>query len=242
MDLYEYQGKQMFAQFGIPVSPGEAVRTVDEALAAAERVGYPVVVKAQVLVGGRGKAGGVKLAANEQECREHATNIIGLDIKGHITKIVWIEHASDISEEYYASFTLDRSAKKYFGMLSAQGGVEIEAVAEENPDAIAKIHIDPVDGLTEAAARDWVTAAKLNPAVTDQAVALLLKLYDAYVQGDADLTEINPLIVTPEGKVHALDAKVSLDNNAEFRHDWAEFEAMQIRDDREQAAHEADLQ
>ena len=242
MDLYEYQGKQMFAQYGIPVSPGEAVRTVDDALAAAERVGYPVVVKAQVLVGGRGKAGGVKLASNADECREHATNIIGLDIKGHITKIVWIEHASDISEEYYASFTLDRSAKKYFGMLSAQGGVEIEAVAEENPDAIAKIHIDPVDGLTEAAARAWVTEAKLNPAVTDQAVALLMKLYDAYVQGDADLAEINPLIVTPEGKVHALDAKVSLDNNAEFRHDWAEFEAMQIRDDREQAAHEADLQ
>ena len=242
MDLFEYQGKQMFAQYGIPISPGEAVTTVEDALAAAERVGYPVVVKAQVLVGGRGKAGGVKLAANADECREHATNILGLDIKGHIVKILWIEHASDISEEYYASFTLDRSAKQYFGMLSAQGGVEIETVAEENPDAIAKIHINPVDGLSESQCRDWVLAAKLNPAVTDQAVAMLMKLYDAYVQGDTDLAEINPLIVTPEGKVHALDAKVSLDVNAEFRHEWAEFEAMQIRDDREQAAHEAGLQ
>ena len=232
----------MFAQYGIAVSPGEAVTTVADALAAAQRVGYPVVVKAQVLVGGRGKAGGVKLASNADECREHATNILGLDIKGHIVKILWIEHASDISEEYYASFTLDRSAKKYFGMLSAQGGVEIETVAEENPDAISKIHIDPVDGLSEAACRDWVIAAKLNPAVTDQAVTMLLKLYDAYVQGDADLAEINPLIVTPEGNVHALDAKVSLDNNADFRHEWAEFEAMQIRDEREEAAHQADLQ
>ena len=242
MDLFEYQGKQMFAQYGISVSPGEAVRTVDDALAAAERVGYPVVVKAQVLVGGRGKAGGVKLAVNADECREHATNILGLDIKGHVVKILWIEHASDISEEYYASFTLDRSAKKYFGMLSAQGGVEIETVAETDPDAISKIHIDPVDGLTEAQCRDWVIAAKLNSSVTDQAVTLLMKLYDAYVQGDTDLAEINPLIVTPDGIVHALDAKVSLDDNASFRHDWAEFEAMQIRDDREQAAHEADLQ
>ncbi len=242
MDLFEYQGKQMFAQYGIPVSPGEAVTTVDEAVAAADRVGYPVVVKAQVLVGGRGKAGGVKLAANPDECREHATNILGLDIKGHIVEIVWIEHASDISEEYYASFTLDRSAKQYFGMLSAQGGVEIETVAEHDPDAIAKIHIDPVAGLSESQCRDWVIAAKLNPGVTDQTVGLLLKLYDAYVKGDADLAEINPLIVTPEGNVHALDAKVSLDNNAEFRHDWAEFEAMQIRDEREEAAHQADLQ
>ncbi len=242
MDLFEYQGKQMFAQYGISVSAGEAVTTVEDALAAAERVGYPVVVKAQVLVGGRGKAGGVKLASNVDECREHATNILGLDIKGHIVKILWIEHASDISEEYYASFTLDRSAKKYFGMLSAQGGVEIETVADENPDAIAKIHIDPVDGLTESVCRKWVLAAKLNPMVTDQAVTLLLKLYDAYVQGDADLAEINPLIVTPDNIVHALDAKVSLDVNAQFRHEWAEFEAMQIRDSREQAAHEADLQ
>jgi succinyl-CoA synthetase beta subunit len=242
VDLFEYQGKEFFAQFGIPVSPGRAVDAVDDAVAAADEVGYPVVVKAQVQVGGRGKAGGVKLAANAEECRTHASNILGMDIKGHTVKIVWIEHASDIATEYYASFTLDRSAKQYFGMLSAQGGVEIESVADSDPDAIAKIHINPVDGLTDEQCRAWVAAAKLDPAVTDQTVDLLAKLYRAYVEGDADLVEINPLIVTPAGKVHALDAKVSLDNNASFRHEWAEYEAIQERDDREEAAHAADLQ
>src|SRR3954471_24343267 len=217
MDLYEYQGKQFFAQYDIPVSPGEAVTTVDDAVAAADRIGYPVVVKAQVQVGGRGKAGGIKLAANSAEARTYAENILGMDIKGHIVKIVWIEKASDIAEEYYASFTLDRAAKKHLGMLSAQGGVEIEAVAETDPDAIAKIWIDPVDGLTEDSAKAWVSAAKLNPAATDGAVDILLKLYRAYTEGDADLCEINPLILTPTGKVHALDAKVTLDGNAMFR-------------------------
>jgi succinyl-CoA synthetase beta subunit len=242
MDLFEYQGKQLFARYDIPVSPGEAVTTVDAAVAAANRVGYPVVVKAQVQVGGRGKAGGIKLANDADECREHASNIIGMDIKGHTVHVVWIEHASDIAEEYYASFTLDRAKKLHLGMLSAQGGVEIETVAEENPDAIAKIWIDPVDGLTEAVAREWVAAANLDPAATEGAVAILQKLYTAYVDGDADLVEINPLILTPEGNVHALDAKVSLDNNAGFRHEWDDYEATQERDDREQAAHEADLQ
>ncbi len=242
MDLFEYQGKQLFARYDIPVSPGEAVTTVDAAVATADRVGYPVVVKAQVQVGGRGKAGGIKLANNADECREHATNIIGMDIKGHTVHVVWIEHASDIAEEYYASFTLDRAKKLHLGMLSAQGGVEIETVAEENPDAIAKIWIDPVDGLTEAVAREWVAAANLDPTATEGAVDILQKLYTAYVHGDADLVEINPLILTPEGKVHALDAKVSLDNNAGFRHEWDEYEATQERDDREQAAYEADLQ
>jgi succinyl-CoA synthetase beta subunit len=243
VDLLEYQGKQFFASFGIPVSPGEAVTTVDDAVAAAERIGYPVVVKAQVHVGGRGKAGGVKLAANVDEVREHAGNILGLDIKGHIVKTVWIEYASDIAEEYYASFTLDRAAKKHLGMLSAEGGVEIEAVAEENPDAIAKIWIDPVDGLTEEAARAWVAAANLNPDANDGAVDILLKLYTAYTEGDADLCEINPLILKPTGEVHALDAKVTLDGNAQFRHEgWEEYEATQVRDEREQAAHDKGLQ
>jgi succinyl-CoA synthetase beta subunit len=243
MNLYEYQGKQFFAQYGIPVSPGEAVTTVDDAVAAADRVGYPVVVKAQVQVGGRGKAGGIKLAADADECREHAGNIIGMDIKGHLVEIVWIEKASDIAEEYYASFTLDRSAKKHLGMLSAQGGVEIEAVAETDPDAIAKIWIDPVDGLTEDACRAWVEAADLDPTATDGTVDLLLKLYNAYVEGDADLCEVNPLILTPEGKVHALDAKVTLDGNSEFRHpDYEQYDATQVRDERETAAHEKGLQ
>jgi len=243
VDLLEYQGKQFFASYGIPVSQGEAVTTVEDAVAAADRIGYPVVVKAQVHVGGRGKAGGVKLASNTDEAREHAANILGLDIKGHIVQTIWIEAASDIAEEYYASFTLDRAAKKHLGMLSAEGGVEIEAVAEENPDAIAKIWIDPVDGLSEEAARAWVEAANLNPAANDGAVDILLKLYEAYTKGDADLCEINPLILKPTGEVHALDAKVTLDGNAEFRHEgWDVFDATQIRDEREQAAHDKGLQ
>src|SRR5689334_12083602 len=165
-----------------------------------------------------------------------------MDIKGHLVKIVWIEHASDIAEEYYASFTLDRAAKKHLGMLSAQGGVEIETVAESDPDAIAKIWIDPVDGLTADVAREWVLAAKLDPKATDGAVDILTKLYTAYVEGDADLCEINPLILTPDGRVHALDAKVTLDDNAEFRHEWGDYALTQVRDEREEAAHEKGLQ
>jgi succinyl-CoA synthetase beta subunit len=243
VDLLEYQGKQFFARYGIPVSAGEATGDVEAAVAIADRVGYPVVIKAQVHTGGRGKAGGVKLAENAEECRLHASNILGLDIKGHVVRTIWIEHASDIAEEYYASFTLDRSAKLHLGMLSAEGGVEIEKVAEENPDAIARIHVDPVVGLTEDACRTWVEAAKLNPKATDGAVGILMKLYTAYVDGDADLVEINPLILTPSGEVHALDAKVSLDGNALYEHpDYAEYEATQPRDEREEAAHSKGLQ
>ena len=243
MDLFEYQGKQFFARYGIPVSPGEAVTTVDDAVAAAERIGYPVVVKAQVQVGGRGKAGGIKLADDAGAVRTHAGNILGMDIKGHVVETVWIELASDIAEEYYASFTLDRSAKKHLGMLSAEGGVEIEAVAAEDPDAIAKIWVDPVDGLSEEQARAWVAAANLNPQATDGTVDILQKLYTAYVDGDADLVEINPLILTPAGRVHALDAKVTLDGNSTFRHpDYEDYEASQVRDEREQAAHDKGLQ
>jgi succinyl-CoA synthetase beta subunit len=243
VDLFEYQGKQFFAQYGIPVSPGEAITTVDGAVAAADKIGYPVVVKAQVQVGGRGKAGGIKLANDAGEVREHAGNILGMDIKGHTVEIVWIELASDIAEEYYASFTLDRAAKKHLGMLSAQGGVEIEAVADENPDAIAKIWIDPVDGLSEAQVRDWVAKAALNPAATEGTVDILLKLYRAYTEGDADLVEINPLILKPTGEVHALDAKVTLDANSEFRHpDYQQYDATQVRDEREKHAHDKGLQ
>ncbi len=243
MDLFEYQGKQFFARYGIPVSDGEAVTDVEAAVAAADRVGYPVVVKAQVQVGGRGKAGGIKLASNSDEARQYATDIIGMDIKGHTVEVVWVEHASDIAEEYYASFTLDRSAKQYLGMLSAQGGVEIEEVAATDPDAIAKIHVNPADGLTESDCRAWVEAAKLNPAAVDGAVDILMKLYTAYTEGDADLVEINPLILTPDGRVHALDAKVSLDDNSVFRHaDYAVYDETQVRDAREQAAHDKGLQ
>ena len=242
MDLYEYQGKQFFASYGIPVSAGDAVTDVDAAVEVADRIGYPVVVKAQVQVGGRGKAGGIKLADNADQVREHAGNILGMDIKGHTVDIVWIEVASDIAEEYYASFTLDRSAKKHLGMLSKEGGVEIETVAEENPDAIARIHVDPVDGLTDARAREWVAAADLNPDATEGTVDILLKLYTAYTEGDADLVEINPLILKPTGEVHALDAKVSLDNNAAYRHEYDEYIATQVRDEREEAAHAKGLE
>ena len=243
MDLFEYQGKQYFARWNIPVSPGGVADTVDEAVAVAEKVGYPVMVKAQVQVGGRGKAGGVKFAPDIDAVRTHAGNILGMDIKGHRVRRVWIEHASDIASEYYASFTLDRGAKLHLGMLSAEGGVEIEQIAAENPEAIARIEIDPVDGLTEAACRSWVSDAKLGPEATEGAVDILQKLYRCYVEGDCDLAEINPLILTPEGRVHALDAKVSLDNSASFRHpEWAEFSQTEELDEREQLAKEKHLQ
>jgi succinyl-CoA synthetase beta subunit len=243
VDLFEYQGKQHFARYGIPVSIGEVADTVEAAVQVGERIGYPVVVKAQVRVGGRGKAGGVKLATGTDEVRSHADDILGLDIKGHVVGRLWIEAASDIAEEYYASFTLDRSAKLHLGMLSARGGIDIEQVAEEEPEAIARIHVDPVEGLTEAACREWVEAAKLNPAATEGAVAILLKLYEAYTDGDCDLVEINPLILTEDGRVHALDAKVTLDGNAAFRHpEWEELEGLQTLDPREQMAEEKGLQ
>ena len=243
MDLFEYQGKQFFARYGMPVSPGEIAFNVEEAVAAAERIGLPVMVKAQVHTGGRGKAGGVKFAATIDDVREHAANILGLDIGGHVVGRVWIELALDIAEESYASFTLDRSAGKHLGMLSAEGGVEIETVADENPDAIAKIWIDPVDGLDEATARAWVAAANLPEAAVAGTVDIVQKLYTAYVEGDADLVEINPLILTPDGRVHVLDAKVTLDGSAVFRHEeYAEFDETQTRDERETAAHARGLQ
>ena len=243
MDLFEYQGKQYFARYGIPVSAGGVADTVDEAVIQVDAAGYSVVVKVQVQVGGRGKAGGIKLANNADEVRQHAGNIIGMDIKGHVVKRVWVEHASDIAEEYYASFTLDRAAKKHLLMLSKEGGVEIEAVAETNPDAILMKHIDPVDGLSleeaTAAARD----AKIPDAAVDGVGAILVQLYRCFVEGDCDLAEINPLILKPTGEVHALDAKVSLDNNASFRHpEWDEYRATEELDEREQLAREKDLQ
>lgn len=243
MDLFEYQGKQFFAKYGMPISDGVLAVTVDEAVSAAEQLGTPVMVKAQVHTGGRGKAGGVKFAATVDDVRTHAGNILGLDIRGHVVERLWIEKASDISEEYYASFTLDRSAKMHLGMLSAEGGVEIETVAEENPDAISKIWVDPVVGLTDQAVRTWVEGANLNPDAVDGAIEMMKKLYNAYVQGDADLCEINPLILTPDKRVHVLDAKVTLDGNSIFRHEeYSEYEATQKRDEREAAAHDAGLQ
>ena len=243
MDLFEYQGKQYFARYDIPVSPGDKADTVDEALAAAEMAGYPVVVKAQVQVGGRGKAGGIKLANTPDEVREHAGNILGMDIKGHVVRRLWVESASDIDEEYYASFTLDRAAKQHLLMLSAEGGVEIETVAESNPDAIVKLHINPIDGLDLATARQAAIDAKLPERALDGAADILVKLYRCFTEGDCDLAEINPLILKPTGEVHALDAKVTLDGNAEFRHpEWDAFRGLTEMDDREKMAAEKGLQ
>jgi len=243
VDLFEYQGKQYFARYDIPVSPGDKADTVDEAVAAAEAAGYPVVVKAQVQVGGRGKAGGIKLADDADEVRLHAGNILGMDIKGHVVKRLWVEHASDIAEEYYASFTLDRAAKQHLLMLSAEGGVEIEAVAESNPEAILMLHIDPTVGLDRAAARQAAVDAKLPDKALDGAADILVKLYRCFTEGDCDLAEINPLILKPTGEVHALDAKVTLDDNAAFRHpEWEEYAATEVLDEREQMARRHDLQ
>ncbi len=243
MDLFEYQGKQYFARFGIPVSPGRVADTVERAVEAAQEVGFPVVVKAQVQVGGRGKAGGIKLASNVEEVRTHAGSILGMDIKGHVVKRLWIERSSDIACEYYASFTLDRGAKLHLGMVSARGGVDIEQVAAEDPSAIARCHVNPVTGLRPADARQLVEQAGLDVRARAGAADILVKLYRCFVEGDADLVEINPLILTPDGRVHALDAKVTLDDNAAFRHpEWDEFRGVAQLDPREALAQSKGLQ
>lgn len=218
MDLLEHQGKQLFARHGLAVSDGKAVTTVEDAVAAANEIGYPVVVKAQVLIGGRGKAGGVKLAANEDEAREHATNILGLDIKGHIVRTLWIEHASDIATEYYASILLDRSAKKPLVMFSVEGGVDIEQVAEETPEKLIKENVDPLVGLTKEQALDIAKRGGADEDVVEGVADALVALYEVWIEEDASLAEINPLIITPDRQVKALDAKVTLDDNALFRH------------------------
>ena len=202
MDLFEYQGKQYFARFDIPVSPGGVADTVDQAVSVAESSGYPVVVKAQVQVGGRGKAGGIKLANNADEVRLHAGNILGMDIKGHVVKRLWVEHASDIAEEYYASYSLDRAAKKHLLMLSAQGGVDIEEVAAKDPSAIVKLHIDPVDGISTATARQAAVDAKIPSKALDGVASILVQLYRCFTEGDCDLAEINPLILKQIGRAH----------------------------------------
>jgi succinyl-CoA synthetase beta subunit len=237
VDLFEYQGKQYFARYDIPVSPGGEADTVDEAVAVAEKIGYPVVVKAQVKVGGRGKAGGIQLAHDADEVRLHAGNILGMDIKGHTVHRLWVELSSDIASEYYVSFTLDRPNKVYLGMLSKEGGVDIEEVAETNPDAIKRISINPIDGFSLDQSRAWVADADIDEAAREQAAALIVKLYTCYVEGDCDLAEINPLILTTDGIVRALDAKVTLDANAEYRHpEWEVWAATDTEDPREAMA------
>ena len=218
MDLLEYQGKQLFARHGLRVSQGKPVTTVEDAVQAADEIGYPVVVKAQVLIGGRGKAGGVKLAADADETREHAGNILGMDIHGHTVRTVWIEHASDIATEYYASVLLDRSAKKPLVMFSVEGGVDIEEVAEKTPEKLIRHHVDPLAGLSHAEGVQIATDGGADADVVDGVADALVALYEVWLQEDATLAEINPLIVTPDREVKALDSKVSLDGNALYRH------------------------
>jgi succinyl-CoA synthetase beta subunit len=218
MDLLEYQGKQLFARHGLKVSQGRAVTSVEDAIVAADEVGYPVVVKAQVLIGGRGKAGGVKLASNDSQAREHAANILGMDISGHVVRTLWIEHASDIASEYYASVLLDRSAKQPLVMFSTEGGVDIEEVASKTPEKLIRQHVDALDGLSHAQAVQIATVGGADEDVVDGVADALVALYQVWLQEDATLAEINPLIVTPEREVKALDSKVSLDGNALYRH------------------------
>ncbi len=242
MDLFEYQGKQYFERYDIPVSKGGVAVSVDEAVRIADSVGYPVVVKAQVKVGGRGKAGGVKLASTPEEARQHAGNILGMDIKGHTVERLWVEHATDIAKEWYASFTLDRAAQLHLLMLSVKGGVEIEEVARTDPEAIVKVHVDPSEGYSLSQAMNAVTKAGIDAEVRGETAKLLVSLYRCFVEGDCDLVEINPLVLTTDGKVHALDAKVTLDDNAMFRHpEWEEFAATDTTDEREKSAKQRGL-
>jgi succinyl-CoA synthetase beta subunit len=242
MDLLEYQGKQLFARHGVPVPSGEPATTVEEAVAAADRIGYPCVVKAQVQIGGRGKAGGIKVAKDRDEARQHAEAIIGMDIRGFTVHEVWIEAASDIAEEYYASIVFDRAAKAPLFMLSTQGGMDIEEVAERDPKAIARLHVDPLLGFQDFHGRRLAFEAGVAADVVRPLGALLSKLYDAFVAEDAMLVEVNPLIVTADRKVAALDAKVTLDDNAAYRHpDHEGMRDTANEDPQERMARERDL-
>ena len=225
MDLHEYQGKELFRRFGIPVSEGRLATTADEARAAAEEVGGPVVVKAQVLTGGRGKAGGIKLAETPDEAHARAAEILGMDIRGHTVEKVWVERASDIEREYYLSIAFDRSARQPLFMFTTQGGMDIEEVAASSPDALVRLHVDPLEGCHPWHARRLVYQAGVQePSEQKQIAVIIGRLYEAFLGCDATLCEINPLVVTPDGEVRALDSKFTVDDNALFRHpDLAEM-------------------
>jgi succinyl-CoA synthetase beta subunit len=240
VDLYEYQGKELFKRFGIPVSEGRLATTPEEARAAAGEIGGQVVAKAQVLTGGRGKAGGVKLAEAPDDAEAKAKDILGLDINGHVVRKLWIERASDIAKEYYLSITFDRGAKQPLYMLTTEGGVEIEQVAEEKPEALARLHVDPLEGFQPYQARRLIYGAGIDdPNEQKQILAIVEKLYRCFVESDALLTEINPLIVTPAGEVRALDSKFTVDDSALFRHpDIAEMRDVEAADPQERFARE----
>jgi succinyl-CoA synthetase beta subunit len=240
VDLYEYQGKELFKRFGIPVSEGRLATTPEEARAAAEEIGGQVVVKAQVLTGGRGKAGGVKLAEDPEDAHAKANDILGLDINGHVVRKLWIEQASDIAKEYYLSVTFDRGVKKPLYLLTKEGGIEIEQVAEETPDALARLHVDPLEGFQPYQARRLIYGAGIDdPNEQKRILAIIEKLYRCFVESDAMLCEINPLIVTPDGEVRALDSKFTVDDSALFRHpDIAEMRDVEAADPQERFARE----
>ncbi|XVV03180.1 ADP-forming succinate--CoA ligase subunit beta [Actinosynnema sp. CA-248983] len=218
MDLYEYQAKDLFAAHDVPVLPGDVASTPAEAKAIAERFGQTVVVKAQVKTGGRGKAGGVKLAETPEETEVKAEAILGLDIKGHVVHRVLVTPASDIAEEYYFSFLLDRANRTFLAMASVEGGMDIEEVAATKPEALAKVPVDAIKGVDRAKADEIVAAAKFPAEVADQVADVIVKLWETFVSEDATLVEVNPLVRDPEGKIVALDGKVTLDENASFRH------------------------
>ena len=242
MDLLEYQGKQLFARHGIPVPAGEPASTVDEAVAAANRIGYPCAIKAQVQVGGRGKLGGIKLAADETAAREHAEAILGMDIKGLTVRELWIERASQIAAEYYASFVFDRGAKAPLAMLSTRGGMDIEEVSAQSPEAIATLHVDPLLGFQPFHGRRLAFEAGVDADLVRPVGAFLEQLYSAFVSEEAMLVEVNPLIVTPERALVALDAKVTLDGNSLYRHpDNAQLRDLSSEDPQERMAKERDL-
>jgi succinyl-CoA synthetase beta subunit len=240
VDLYEYQGKELFKRHGIPVSEGRLATTPDEAAAAASELGGQVVVKAQVLTGGRGKAGGIKLAEGSDDAREKAEQILGMDINGHVVRKIWIEKASDIANEYYLSLTFDRGAKKPLFMFTTEGGVDIEEVAEKTPAKLVQLHVDPFEGFQPWQGRRLIYGAGVeDPNEQKQILAIVRKLYDAFVSSDALLTEINPLIVTPDGEVKALDSKFTVDDAALFRHpDIAEMRDLEAVPPEERAARE----
>ncbi|MGC4935655.1 ADP-forming succinate--CoA ligase subunit beta [Gordonia sp. DT30] len=228
MDLFEYQAKELFAKHGVPTTPGRVTDTAADARAIAEEIGKPVMIKAQVKVGGRGKAGGVKYAATPDDAQSHAENILGLDIKGHIVKKLLVAEASDIAEEYYISFLLDRANRTYLAMCSVEGGVEIEEVAATKPERLARVPVDAVKGVDVATARSIAEQGHLPAEVLDAAAVTIAKLWDVFVGEDATLVEVNPLVRTPDDQILALDGKVTLDENADFRH--PDHEAFADRD------------
>jgi succinyl-CoA synthetase beta subunit len=239
LDLLEYQGKQLFEKHDVPVPRGRHAGTVDEAVGAAEEIGYPCVVKAQVAIGKRGKAGGIKIANDQAEAREHAEAILGMDIRGFTVHDLWIEEASKIAVEYYASIILDRSEKKLLAMLSAMGGMDVEEMAETDPTALVKGHIDPGGEFNPEKAAQIAADAKIDEDVQDQVARMLMELHQVALAEDATLIEVNPLIVTEDRKVIALDSKVTIDNNAMFRHEeLADLRDRSAEDPQEQMAKE----